>query len=131
MIKYNQDDDKQLQRLRNVLPKNSFWSDQVKQSTCIQQAWKILDMEFDERKLMDTLLNEITNLGPVKSDSFSLSRYASRIQSFVNDMEKNDCPVTSSSKAPFVMLQLLSKLDGNDNVEFGREMQRTGKGENV
>lgn len=88
MIKYNQDEDKQLQRLRNVLPKNSFWSDQVKQSTCIQQAWKILDMEFDERKLMDTLLNEITNLGPVKSDSFSLSRYASRIQSFVNDMKK-------------------------------------------
>ena len=38
---------------------------------------------------------------------------------------------TSSSEAPFVMSQLLSKLDGNDNVEFGREMQRMGKGENV
>lgn len=29
------------------------------------------------------------------------------------------------------MSQLLSKLDGKDNVEFGREMQRPGKGENV
>ena len=29
------------------------------------------------------------------------------------------------------MSQLLSKLDGKDSVEFGREMQRTGKGENV
>ena len=49
--------------------KNSFWSDQVKPSTTIGQAWKILDSEFgDERKLMDTLLNEITNLRPVKSD---------------------------------------------------------------
>lgn len=46
-------------------------------------------------------------------------------------MEQNGCPVTSSSEAPFVMSQLLSKLDGHDNVEFGREMQRTGKGENV
>ena len=132
MIKYKQDDDEQLQRLRKALPKNSFWSDQVKPSTSIEQAWKILDTEFgDERKLMDTLLNEITNLRPVESDSFSLSHYASRIQSFVNNMEQNGCPVTSSSEAPFVMSQLLSKLDGNDNVEFGREMQRTGKGENV
>ena len=104
VIKYKQDDDEQLQRLRKALPKNSFWSDQVKPSTTIEQAWKILD----ERKLMDTLLNEITNLRPVKSDSFSLSRYASRIQSFVNNMEQNGCHVTSSSEAPFVMSQLLS-----------------------
>ena len=132
MIKYKQDDDEQLQRLRKALPKNSFWSDQVKPSTTLEQAWKILDSEFgDERKLMDTLLNEITNLKPVKSDSFSLSRYASRIQSFVNNMEQNGCPVTSSSEAPFVMSQLLSKLDDKDSVEFGREMQRNGKGENV
>lgn len=83
MIKYNQDEEEQLQRLRKALLKNSFWFDQVKPSTTIQQAWKILDSEFgDERKLMDTLPNEITNLRPVKSDSFSLSRYASRIQSW-------------------------------------------------
>lgn len=131
MIKYDQDDE-QLQRLGKALPKNSFWSDQVKQSTSIEQAWKFLDMEFgDEGKLMDTLLNKITNLRPVKRDSFSPSRYASRIQSFINNMEQNGCPVTSSSEAPFVMSQLLSKLDGHDNVEFGCEMQRTGKGENV
>ena len=80
---------------------------------------------------MDTLLNEITNIRSVKSDSFSLSRYASRIQSFVNNMEQNGCHVTSSSEAPFVMSQLLSKLDGKDSVEFGLEMQRTGKRENV
>ena len=125
MIKYNQDDDdEQLQRIRKALPKNSFWSDQVKPSTSIEQAWKFLDMEFgDERKLMDTLLNKIINLRPVKRDSFSLSRYASRNQSFINNMEQNGCPVTSSSEAPFVMSQLLSKLDGHDNVEFGREMQ--------
>ena len=132
MVKYKQDDDEQLQRLRKALPKNSFWSDQVKPSTTIEQAWNILDSEFaDERKLMDTLLNEMTNLKPVKSDSFSLSRYASRIQSFVNNMEQNGCHVTSSSEAPFVMSQLLSKLDGKDSVEFGHEMHRTGKGENV
>ena len=77
MVKYKQDDDEQLQRLRKTLPKNFFWSDQVKPSTSEEQAWKIPDTEFgDERKLMDTLLNEITNLRPVKSDSFSLSRYA-------------------------------------------------------
>ena len=80
---------------------------------------------------MDTLLNEITNLRSVKSDSSSLSRYASRIQSFVNNMEQNGCHVTSSSEAPFVMSQLLSKLRGKDSVEFGREMRRTGKRENV
>ena len=79
---------------------------------------------------MDTL-NEITNLRPVKSDSFPLSRYASRIQSLVNNMEQNGCHVTSSSEAPFVMSQLVSKLDGKDSVEFGREMHRTGKRENV
>ena len=99
MIKYNQDDDEQLQWLRKALPKNSFWSDQVKQTTSIEQAWQFLDMEFgDEGKLMITLLNEITNLRPVKRDSFSPSRYASRIQSFINNMEQNGCPVTSSSE---------------------------------
>ena len=131
MVKYKQDDDEQLQRLRKALPKNSFWSDQVKPSTTIEHTWKILDSEFgDERKLMDTLLKEITSLSPVKSDSLSLSRYPSRIQSFVNSMEQNGCPVTDSSEAPSVTSQVLSKSDGKDSVEFGREMQRTGEGEN-
>ena len=68
--KYKQDKHEQLQRLRNALPKNSFWTDQVRPSTTIEQAWKILDTEFgDQRKLMDELLKEITNLKPVKSDS--------------------------------------------------------------
>ena len=40
----------------------------------------MLDTEFgDQRKLMDTLLNEITNLKPIKNDSNSLSRNAARI----------------------------------------------------
>ena len=80
---------------------------------------------------MDTLLNEITNLKPIKNDSNSLSRYAARILSFVNNMEQNGCAVTSTSEAPFVMSQLLSKLDASDNIEFGREMLRMGKEENV
>ena len=29
------------------------------------------------------------------------------------------------------MSQFLSKLDGNDNIEFGREMLRMGKEENA
>ena len=132
MYKYKQDEDEQLQRLRKALPKNFFWSDQVRPSKKIEQAWKILDTEFgDQRKLMDTLLNEITNLKPIKNDSNSLSRYAARILSFVNNMEQNGCAVTSTSEAPFVMSQLLSKLDASDNIEFGREMLRMGKEENV
>ena len=111
--------------------KNMFWSDQVRPSKTIEQAWKILDTEFgDQRKLMDTLLNEITNLTPIKNDSNSLSLYAAKIISFVNNMEQNGCEVTSTSEAPFVMSQLLSKLDASDNIEFGREMLRMGK-ENV
>ena len=46
-------------------------------------------------------------------------------------MKQNGCPVTSSSEAPFDMSQLLSKLDGKDSVEFGREMQRAAKVESV
>ena len=65
IYKYNQDEDEQLQRLRKALPKNSFWSDQVQPSKKIEQTWKILDTEFgDQRKLTDTLLNEISNLKP-------------------------------------------------------------------
>ena len=46
-------------------------------------------------------------------------------------MEDNDCPVTSSSEAPFFMSQLLSKLDPKDNAEFGREMKRNKKEETI
>ena len=122
MKKYKQDKDEQLQRLRNALPKNSFWTDQVRPSTTIDQAWKILDTEFgDQRKLMDELLKEITNIKPVKSDSSSLSRYAATILGFVNNMEQNGCVVTNASEAPFVMSQLLGTFsiddeDINENV---------------
>ena len=132
MYEYKQDEDKQLQRIKKALPKNSFWSDQVRQSKKIERALKILDIEFgDQRKLMDTLLNEMTNLKPIKNDSNSLSRYTARILSFLKNMEQNGCAVTSTSEAPFVMSQLLSKLDAGDNITFGREMLRIGKEENV
>ena len=88
MYKYKQDEDKQLQRLRKGLPK-TIWSDQVQPSKKTEQAWKILDTEFgDQRKLMDTLLNEIANLKLMKNDSNSLSRHAARMLSIVNNMEK-------------------------------------------
>ena len=132
MNKYKQDKDEHLQRLRKALPKNSFWSDQIRPCKTMEQAWKILDTEFgDKRKLMDTLLTEVTNLKPIKCDSKSLSRYAAKILGFVNNMEQSSCAVTSASEAPFVMSQLLSKLDPKDNIEFGREMQRVKNEENV
>ena len=132
MKKYKQDKDEQLQRLRKALPTNSFWANQVRPCQTIDQAWKILDTEFgDQRKLMDRLLREITNLKPVKSDSTSLSRYAATILGFVNNMEQIGCEVTNAKEAPFVMSQLLSKLDAKDNIEFGREMHRFEKEENV
>ena len=46
-------------------------------------------------------------------------------------MEDNGCPLLESSEAPFLMSQLLSKLDPNDNSDFGREMKREGKEETV
>jgi len=39
--------------------------------------------------------------------------------------------VTSASEAPFVMSQLLPKLDPKDNIDFGREMQCIDKKQNV
>ena len=80
---------------------------------------------------MDCLLKQITSLKPVKRDSTSLSRYAATILGFVNNMEQNGCEVTNTNEAPFVMSQLLSKLDPRDNIEFGRELNRIGKEENV
>ena len=46
-------------------------------------------------------------------------------------MQQNGCAVTSTSEAPFVMSRLLSKLNASGNIEFGREIQRLGKEENV
>ena len=71
---------------------------------------------------MDPLRNEITNLKPINNDLTTLSHYAARILSFVNNLEQNGCSVTSTSEAP---------LDASDNIEFARKMLRTGKEENV
>ena len=132
MHKYSQDKDEQLQRFRRAMPKGFWWTDQVKTCKSIDRAWEILDLEFDnKRKLMDELLTRINNLKSVKGDSKSLTRYATQIAGYVNDMEDNDCFVTSSSEAPFFMSQLLSKLDPRDNADFGRETKRTRQEESV
>ena len=132
MTKCSQDEDEQLQRFRKAMPKGLWWTDQVKTCKSITQAWKILDIEFeDRRKLMDELLAGINNQKQVKRDSKSLTRYATIITSYVNDMEDNNCSVTSSTEAPFFMSQLLSKLDPRDNAEFGREMRRMKREENA
>ena len=132
MTKCSQDEDEQLQRFRKAMPKGLWWTDQVKTCKSITQAWKILDIEFeDRRKLMDELLAGINNQKQVKRDSKSLTRYATIITSYVNDMEDNNRSVTSSTEAPFFMSQLLSKLDPRDNAEFGREMRRMKREENV
>ena len=132
MTKYGQDKDEQLQRFRNAMPQGSWWTEQVKTSKTIDKAWKILDTEFaDRRKLMDELLSEINNLRPVRRDSKSFTHFATTIACYVNDMEDNGCPVLESSEAPFLMSQLLSKLDPKDNSDFGREMKREGNEETV
>ena len=93
---------------------------------------EILDVEFaGKRKMMDELFAKINHQRPVKGNKKSLTRYAMQIAHYVNDMEDNDCPVTSSSEAPFFMSQLLSKLDPKDNAEFGREMKRNKKEETI
>ena len=46
-------------------------------------------------------------------------------------MDQNSCAVTSALEAPFVISQLLSKLDPKDDIDFGREMQRVKNEENV
>ena len=132
MTKYGQDKDEQLQRFRNAMPQGSWWTEQVKTSKTIDSAWKILDTEFaDRRKLMDELLSEINNLRPVRRDSKSFTHFATTIACYVNDMEDNGFPVLESSEAPFLMSQLLSKLDPKDNSDFGREMKREGNEETV
>ena len=132
MVKYGQDEEEQLQRFRKAMPKGFFWTDQVKTCKGVNQAWEILGTEFaNERKLMDKLLAEMNNLKHVNWDSKSLKCYAMTIFVFVNDMEDNGCTVLEASEALFFMSQLLSKLDPRDNTNFGRDMQRAGKGENV
>ena len=133
MKKYGQDKDEQLQRFRNAMPKGSFWTDQVKTCKTIDSAWIILDTEFaDRRKLMDELHTEINNLKAVKRDSKSLTHFATTIACYLSDMEDNiGCPVLESVETPFLMSQLLSKLDLSDNSDFGREMKREGKEETV
>ena len=80
---------------------------------------------------MDELLSEINNLKPVRRDSKSFTHFATTVSCYVNNMEDNGYPVLESSEAPFLMSQLLSKLDPNDNSHFGREMKREGKEETV
>ncbi|XP_022777751.1 uncharacterized protein LOC111319199 [Stylophora pistillata] len=80
---------------------------------------------------MDELLAEMNNLKQVKRDCKSLTRCAMTISIFVSDMKDSGCVVLEASEAPFFMSQLLSKLDQRDNTNFGREMQRAGKEENV
>ena len=132
MTKYGQDKDEQLQRFRNALPKSSWRTDQVKTCKTIDSTWNILDTDFaDRRKLMDELLSEINNLKPVRRDSKSFTHFTTTVSCYVNDTEDNGCSVLESSEAPFLMSQLLSKLDPNDNSHFGREMKREGKEETV
>ncbi|CAH3131724.1 unnamed protein product [Pocillopora meandrina] len=72
----------------------------------IEQAWKILKTKFgDQRKLMNMPLTEVTNLQP---NSWFHKQHGS-----------NGWAVTNASEAPFVMSQLLSKLDPKDNIDFG------------
>ena len=118
MMKYGQDKDEQLRCFRNAIPPES--TDQVKTCKTIDSAWEILDTDFaDRRKLMDELPSEINNLRPAKGDSNSFTHFATTIACYVNDMEGNGCPVLGSSEAPFLMCQLLSKLDAKDNLNFG------------
>jgi len=98
--------------------------------TCknIDRAWVILVIEFaDKRELMDELLVEIDNYGTVKGDSKSLGRFTTSVSVFVSNMEDNGCLVQEVGEAPFFM----SKLELKDNADFGREMQRKKKEENV
>ena len=128
MNKHGQDKDERLQIFLKAMPKDSWWTEQLKTCKNIDRAWEILDIEFaDKRKLMDELLAEIDNYSTVKGDSKSLGRFETSISVFVSDMENNGCPVHEVSEAPFFM----SKLKPKDNADFGREMQRQKKEENV
>ena len=82
----------------------------------------ILDIKFeDKRELMNELVVEIDGYATVEGDSKSLGRLAS-VSVFVSNMEDNGCPVQEVGEAPFFMSKLLSKLEPEDNADFGREM---------
>ena len=132
MNKPGQDKDEQLQRFRKAMPKGSWWTEQLKTCKNIDRAWEILVIEFaDKRELMDELLVVIDNYGTVKGDLESLGRFATSVSVFVSNMEDNGCPVQEVGEAPFLMSKLLCKLELKDNADFGREMQRQKKEENV
>ena len=81
---------------------------------------------------MDELHTKINNFKAIKRDYKSLTHFATTIACYVSVMEDNiGCPVLESVEAPFLMSQLLSKLDPSDNSDFGREMKREGKEETV
>ena len=81
--------------------------------------------------MAELLSPEINNLKPVKRNSKSFTHFATTVSRYVNDMEDNGCPVLESSEAPFLVSQLLFKLDPNDNSHFGRKMKREGREETV
>ena len=79
---------------------------------------------------MGELHTKINNFKAIKRDYKSLTHFATTIACYVSVMEDNiGCPVLESVEAPFLMFQLLSKLDSIDNSVFGREMK--GKEETV
>ncbi|CAB4045195.1 Hypothetical predicted protein, partial [Paramuricea clavata] len=54
--------------------------------------------------------------------TWNVMRYAIKIMGFANDMEENGCSVADSNESPFIMSQLLSKLESRDNADFGRDI---------
>jgi len=101
MKKYQQDEEEQLQRFRKAIP-DGWWGDQVKTCKTIQQAWDVLDVEFeDKRKLMDNLLSEISQLKVIKRDSRSLTAFSTAIRRYVSDMKDNGSDVSGSADSPF------------------------------
>lgn len=86
----------------------------------LQKHWQCLE-HFGYWITNGELPSKIKNLKPVKWDSKSLTHFATTISCYVNDIEDNGCPVLEASEVPFLMSQLLFKLDPNDNSHFGRE----------
>ena len=81
---------------------------------------------------MDELHTNINNFKAIKRDYKSLKHFATTIACYVSVMDDNiGCPVLESVEAPFLMFQLLSKLDSIDNSDFGREIKGEGKEETV
>ena len=83
------------------------------------------------KELIDEILKDITILKPIRSEAKSLTGFNAKILTFANNMEENGGLITQSAEAPFIMSELLSKLLGADNIEFGREMVRAHEVENI